>query len=134
MEPSSIDYMAVVVAAVSTFVVGGLWYSPLLFGDRWQALTGLSEDDLSEGMGRVFGGAFLLQLAMVLNLAAFIGPDPGAGFAVFAAFAAGFGWVSLGMGVTYLFERRPLGLWLINGGYHMVAFTLMGAILGLWPW
>jgi hypothetical protein len=37
------------------------------------------------------------------------------------------------MGVTYLFERRPLALWVINGGYHTVAFVVMGAILGLWP-
>ena len=35
--------------------------------------------------------------------------------------------------ITYIFERRPLGLWLINGGYHMVSFTLMGLILGAWP-
>ena len=133
MDPSSISYAAVAVAAVSTFAVGGLWYSPLLFGTRWMALTGLTEAEVGQGAGRVFGGAFVLQLAMALNLAAFLGPAPNLGFAVAASFAAGFGWVALGMGVTYLFERRPLALWLINGGYHMVAFTLMGLILGAWP-
>lgn len=133
MDPSSISTVAVVVAAVSTFAVGGLWYSPLLFGSRWMALVGLDETELAEGMGRVFGGAFVLQLAMALNLAAFLGPAPELGFAVAASFAAGFGWVALGMGVTYLFERRPLGLWLINGGYHVVSFTLMGLVLGAWP-
>jgi hypothetical protein len=134
VEPSSIDYLAVVVAAISTFAVGGLWYSPLLFGNRWAALAGLKEEELGKGALRVFGGAFVLQLAMVLNLAFFLGPDPAAGFAVGASFAAGFGWVALGMGVTFLFERRPLGLWLIDGGYHAVAFTVMGLVLGLWPW
>ena len=134
MDSLSIDLAAVVVAAVSTFAVGGLWYSPMLFGARWMELAGLSEDAVAQNVGRVFGGAFVLQLAMTLNLAAFLGPDPSLGFAVAASFAAGFGWVALGMGVTYLFERRPLALWVINGGYHMVAFTLMGVILGAWPW
>ena len=124
---------AALVAAVSSFAVGGLWYSPLLFGGRWMAYVGLTEEELGQGMGRVFGGAFVLQLVMALNLAAFIGPEPSLAFATGAAFAAGFGWVALGMGVTYLFERRPLGLWVINGGYHMVAFTGMGLILGAWP-
>lgn len=134
MDPASIDYPAVVAAAVATFAVGGTWYSPLLFGRRWQALVAKSDDELAEGPLRVFGGAFLLELVMVLNLAFFLGPDPGLAFAVGASFAAGFGWVALGMGVTYLFERRPLGLWLIDGGYHAVAFTLVGVILGAWPW
>lgn len=128
-----IDYLAVAVAAGLTFAVGGLWYSPLLFGNRWMALTGLTEEQTSTGALRVFGGALVLQLAMALNLAMFIGPDATTGFAVFAAFAAGFGWVALGMGVTYLFERKPLGLWLIDGGYHAVSFTVMGVVLGLWP-
>lgn len=133
MEPVSISTAAVLVATVSAFVVGGLWYSPLLFGSRWAALVGLTDEQVASDTARVFGGAFVLQLAMALNLAAFLGPDPSLEFAVGASFAAGFGWVALGMGVTYLFERRPLGLWLINGGYHMVSFTLMGVILGAWP-
>ncbi len=128
-----IDYVAVIVAAASTFAVGGMWYSPILFGRRWMALTGLSEPELAGGAGRVFGGALVLQLVMTLNLAFFLGPDPSVAFAVGASFAAGFGWVALGMGVTYLFERKPLGLWLIDGGYHTVAFTLVGLVLGLWP-
>lgn len=137
MDPghaASIDYPAVVAAAVATFAVGGTWYSPLLFGRRWQALVGKSDAELAEGALRVFGGAFALELAMALNLAFFLGPDPGLGFAVGAAFAAGFGWVALGMGVTYLFERKPLGLWLIDGGYHAVSFAIVGVILGGWPW
>jgi len=69
---------------------------------------------------------------MAFNLAVFLGPDATLGFAVAAAFAAGFGWVALGMGVTYLFEARSFRLWLIDAGYHAVSFTIMGLILGLW--
>ena len=48
-----------------------------------------------------------------------------------AGFAAGLCWVAAALGIDYLFERRPLSLWLINGGYHMLQFTLFGLILGL---
>jgi uncharacterized protein DUF1761 len=49
-----------------------------------------------------------------------------------AALSSGLGWVTASMGVTYLVERRPLKLLLINGGYHVVAYVVMGAILGAW--
>lgn len=133
MDTASVDYLAVVGAAIATFLVGGLWYSPVLFGARWAAYTGLEEEQLRKDAARVFGGAFALQLAMALNLALFLGPDPTFAFALAASLAAGLGWVALGMGVTYLFERRPLGLWLINGGYHVVSFAVMGVVLAAWP-
>ena len=47
-------------------------------------------------------------------------------------FMAGMFWVAASIGVTYLFERKPLSLFLINAGYHVVTYTLMGIILGAW--
>lgn len=133
MDPAKLNYLAIFTAAVSMFLVGGLWYSPVLFGKAWQRETGLTDEELNaRNPARVFGPAFLLALLMAFNLAAFIGPEATPGFAVGASFAAGFGWVALGMGVTYLFEARSMRLWLIDAGYHAVAFPLMGVILGLW--
>ena len=83
-------------------------------------------------MGRIFAGAFLLEYVMAYNLAAFLGPNASLAFGLRAGVAAGLGWVALAFGVTYLFERRSWRLFLINAGYHAVAFTLMGAILGAW--
>lgn len=62
----------------------------------------------------------------------FLGPAPELGFAVGAGFAAGLAWVAGSFGISYLFEHRSLKLWLINGGYHVVQYTLFGAILGAW--
>jgi hypothetical protein len=133
MDPAKFNYLAIFAAAVSMFLVGGLWYSPVLFGKVWQRETGLTDEALqNRNPARVFGPAFLLALFMAFNLAAFIGPDATVGFAVAAAFAAGFGWVALGLGITYLFEARSLRLWLIDAGYHAVSFPLMGVILGMW--
>ena len=127
------DPVAAAVAAVSMFLVGGLWYSPLLFAKPWMADNGLTEASLQGGMARVFGGAFLLSLVMAFNLAAFIGPDPTLSFALAASAAAGIGWVAASFGIVYLFERKSLRLFAINGGYLSVAFLVMGLILGLWP-
>lgn len=62
--------------------------------------------------------------------ALFLGRDIGVGPAVGAGAAAGLCWVAASFGINYLFERRRLGLWLINGGYHTIQFTMFGAIIG----
>jgi hypothetical protein len=124
-----VNYIAVGLAALSAFVLGGLWYS-LLFAKAWMALTGQSEEKLKSGNPAIiFGGAFLLNLVAAFVLAMFIGPM-GLQFGALAGLAVGLCWVAASLGVNYLFERRPLGLWLINGGYFTLQFTVMGAIIG----
>jgi hypothetical protein len=135
-EQLSFNYLAILVAAISTFLLGGLWYSPALFSKAWMMEMGLSEAACKErdksGLGRIMGVAFVLELIMAFTLAAFIGPKASLAFGTFAGAAAGFGWVALSIGVTYLFEQKSLRLFFINAGYHGVAFTIMGAILGAW--
>jgi uncharacterized protein YndB with AHSA1/START domain len=124
--------IGILVASAMVFVIGGVWYAAAVFGRRWMALNGISDADLRQrSMGRVFGGGFLLALVMTINLAMFLGPDPSLAFATAAGAAAGIGWTAAGFGITYLFERRPFQLWLINGGYHAVTLTAVGAVLGL---
>ena len=130
MDPTQINYFAVAVAALSSFLVGGLWYSPVLFSKAWTGLVGLTDEELKQGsMLKIFGGSFALALVMSLNLAFFLGPNASITFGVCAGLAGGIGWIAASMGITYLFERRPLKLFAINAGYHVVAFTMMGLIL-----
>ncbi|XQF91346.1 DUF1761 domain-containing protein (plasmid) [Pseudoalteromonas espejiana] len=42
-------------------------------------------------------------------------------------------WVGGSLGLSYIFEQRPIKLFLINGGYHTLQFSLMGLIIGVWP-
>lgn len=71
MDPAKLNYLAIFAAAVSMFLVGGLWYSPVLFGKAWQRETGLSDEELKQrNPARVFGPAFVLSLLMAFNLAA----------------------------------------------------------------
>lgn len=133
-DPMSFNYLAILAATVSSFMLGGLWYSPGLFGRAWMQEMGFTDESLKArgSIGLIMGVSFLLELVMAFNLAAFMGAQASLSFGLFAGAAAGFGWVALSFGVTYLFERKSLRLFLINAGYHGVAFTVMGAILGAW--
>ena len=129
----AVNWLAVIAAAMSMFVIGGLWYS-VLFEKAWMAANGFTAEDIKRGNPAViFGLAFVLSLVMAANLAFFIsGPEVTLGFAVGTALAAGLGWAALGLAVVALFERRPPAYFLINGGYLTVSFVVMGLILGLW--
>jgi Protein of unknown function (DUF1761) len=129
----SINYLAVLAAAAATFLVGGLWYSPVMFQRAWMQANNLTEADLAGGgTGKIFGLAFVFAVVMSLNLAMFLNA-PGTtvtwGAAAGALTAV---WVALGIGTVALFERRPAAYTAINGGYWFVALVLMGAILGAW--
>ncbi|MEO8527167.1 MAG: DUF1761 domain-containing protein [Caldimonas sp.] len=133
MEPVQFNYPAVLAAALVSFVIGGAWYSPLLFARHWMQEAGLSETQLrSARLGKVFALSFLCSLVMAFNLAAFLGAKATLAFGAFAGFAAGLGWVSMSLAIIYLFEQRSLKLWLINGGCQVVTYTLMGALIGGW--
>lgn len=126
-----VNWLAIVAAAVATFFIGGLWYSPVLFYKPWARLNGYTETTTPKAGGLVFGLSFLAQLIAAANLAFFVAGESFS-FVVAAATAVGVGWVATAFGVTYLFEKKPFGLWAINAGYHVVSFVVMGLILGAW--
>ena len=130
---SEINFVAVLVAALSNFILGGLWYSRALLGKPWMEASGMTEEKAREGnMARIFGVAFILELIAAFVLSIFIGAGSDLHFGAMAGFYVGLFWVGGGLGVIYLFEQRPLKHWLVNAGYMTIAFTLMGAILGAW--
>jgi drug/metabolite transporter (DMT)-like permease len=128
-----LNYFAVLVAALSTFLIGGLWYSPTLFGKAWMKENGFKEEELKKSnMVKIFGLAFVLGLIAAVNLAMFLGPESDPVMGAVWGFAAGFGWVATFVGTHYLFERKSFKLFLINAGYSVVALTVMGVILAAW--
>jgi hypothetical protein len=125
---------AVIAAAVSGFVLGGLWYSPALFGKVWQREAGVSDEQMKNAnMALIFGLSLVLCLVASFVFAMFLGPRPPLALGLGAGFSAGLCWVSASFGINYLFERKTLKLFLINAGYHTLQFTLIGLILALWP-
>jgi hypothetical protein len=130
---AQVNYLAVVAAALSTFVIGGLWYSPAVFGKAWMIENSFTEESLrNRSMVKIFGLSFVLALIASFNLAMFLGAEDRVSYGAFYGFLAGFGWVATFIGTHYLFENRSLRLFLINAGYAVVSLTLMGVILAAW--
>jgi hypothetical protein len=127
-----VNWLAVLAAAISSFLLGGLWYSPALFMKAWQRGAGLTDEQLKGGNpAKIYGGAFVLSLVAAATFAMFLGKLP-VGVATAYGFCAGLAWVAASFGINYLFERKSLALFLVNGGYHTLQFTLYGLILGAW--
>lgn len=126
-------WLAVLVAAVSGFMIGGIWYGPL-FGKAWQAARGLSDEAMKTGnMPMIFGLTFVLNLASAFildhTLATYTGLDLSTKVMIASGVALGF--IIPALGVNYLFSRQPLRLFLIDGGYWFVIYTVMGLELAL---
>lgn len=138
MDISNINFLAVIVATFSTFIVGWLWYGPL-FGKAWLSAVGITEEDVEKkNMAKIFGLAFLFELIMAFNLAMFLtgsaeaAEQMTAGTGAFYGFLTGFGWVFFALAVNSLYEGKSWTYIFINGGYWTISFTVMGAILGAW--
>jgi Protein of unknown function (DUF1761) len=132
MNLHTLNPWAILVAAASAFALGGVWYT-VLFGKAWMRANGLTSELPATSMGKVFGISMALSLVMSFNLAMFLNDSKTTmAWGATAGFLAGFGWVTMGLGIVALFERRPFMYVLVNGGYLTVALTVMGAILGAW--
>jgi hypothetical protein len=127
----NLNWLAILLASVSAFALGFLWYS-ILFAKRWAKETGITEDSNKDAnMLKIFGLSFLLMVFAAFTLALFIGKGAGAHFGVMIGFHAGLGFAFTFTGVIYLFERKSLALFLIDGCYAVVSLTIMGLIIGL---
>ncbi|MBX7045850.1 MAG: DUF1761 domain-containing protein [Ignavibacteria bacterium] len=129
----TLNWLAIIAATLLSFIIGAVWYSPVLFGKVWQREAGLSDEQLkNSNMALIFGGALLLIFISVFNLAMFLGPKSDLKFGIIAGFLTGFGWVATSLGVLYLFERKSLKFFFINSTYNIICFTASGAIIGVW--
>jgi hypothetical protein len=130
---SELNWLAIAVATVSSFVLGWLWYGPL-FGKGWMQDTGMTKEKGAQvSMLKTFGGTFVLNLAIAFAIATLVGPHAGWKMGLHTGLFGSFFFVATAIGVLYLFEQRSLRLWLINSGYQVVNFSIMGTIIGAWP-
>lgn len=132
-----LNWPAIAVAAIAYFALGALWYSKILFAPKWIAYLKIDVNDpnAKKGMGVMFGGSLVLMFVQSLAIAV-----------IAARFHVVGGWMSgvkLGaftgscfgaaaVGVNYLYEKKPLGLFLINGGYAVVGNIIAAVIICSW--
>lgn len=130
---ANINLLAVIVAAASSFLLGGLWYSAALFGAVWNRENGSGpKGDNGRHPARVFGVSFVFALIAAFAFAYLFGPAASFADAALRGFVVGLGFVAASFGINYQFAGRSVRLLLIDGGYHTVQFVLYGVIIGLW--
>jgi Protein of unknown function (DUF1761) len=133
---SHINWFAVLVAAVAYFMIGGLWYSKVLFGSKWASLTGLDMNDpeKNKGVVQLMISSFIMMLVTCIGLALLVarmdlfilssglklGMITGICFAITA------------IAITYMYERKPVALYAITCGYHFIGNIAAAVILVLW--
>ena len=133
-----VNYIAIVVASIVSFLIGMLWYSPLLFGNLMMKYAGFSKKDMEskkkKGMGKSMLITFITILVMayvldyLLDILKYNDAISGAiiGFLVWLGFLAT---TRLG---TVLWEGKPFLFFLIHTLYELISLVVIGAILGAW--
>ncbi|MDX1459463.1 MAG: DUF1761 domain-containing protein [Xanthomonadales bacterium] len=115
-------------AAVSTFVLGFLWYAPFAFLKPWLRENGLPEDFQAGHPAQVFGISFIFAVLAAGAYVHLVGFSDDVGAAALEGAAVGAGFAATSFGINYQFAGRSLKLWLIDGGYHTVQFAIFGII------
>jgi hypothetical protein len=131
---TSVNWFAILTAGVSSFILGGIWYSPTLFGNAWMKENNLSEEDIkSTNTAKVFGWSLILSLIMSINLAMYLSNTPNLDLTRGLVYGLLAGvWIFCGIAIVALFEQKSARYIFINGGYCLMALGIMGAILGVW--
>ena len=140
MEILGIRLVPVFVAALATMVMGFIWYSPLLFAKPWTILMGYDPndkakmDEMRKAAGKMYGLSFVASLVSAFVLAKIIDVTSvnTALYGMKVAFAVWLGFVTTVQLTGALFGRQPTKLYLINTGYQLVCYLVMGAILAVW--
>lgn len=136
-------YVAVIVATIVSFVIGGIWYSRAAFGKAWMAALGKTEADM-EAMRKQAPKGFVAGLvanfiaAIILAVFLSYARSPGVGLpagiagGLFVGFLVWLGFILTTVGAGAVFEGRSGKLVGINLSYSLVSYLLMGTILGYW--
>jgi hypothetical protein len=124
----NVAWIAVIVATISAFVLGGLWYGPI-FSKPWMREMGVGRD-FQPRVSRplLFAIAIALNFIAAVVFGLFVGPAPSAALAVGAGAAVGLAWVAPSIVIVYLFAARSAVLAVIDAGYAAAQFVLYGIV------
>jgi hypothetical protein len=133
---SQLNWLHIAVAAIAYFAIGAIWYSPALFSKSWVRLVKIEVNDPRNkgGFGAMMFTSFILILICCIALAILYqiihikSALSAIKFGVF--FAVGFALTTIS--ISFVYERRPLGLYAIDIGYHIAGFIAASLILVLW--
>lgn len=134
MQHFPINYLALAVAAIARFLFGWMWYSPLLFGKTWITLTNCNAQEMKRRMPMLAVADLIANfvMAFVLVHAVHYAGAVNAAQGAMVGFFNWLGFIASVMLMLTLYEKRPVKLWWINGGFQLISLLIMGAIVAAW--
>ena len=140
MHMHSLNWLAILVAAVASMILGFLWYSPLLFAKAWAREMGYDlndkakMDEMRKSAGPAYAGSLAAGLLSAFTLALILHGMRAESlhFGMMASFHIWLGFVATVQFTGALFAKQSMKLLAINTGYQLVCYLVMGAILVLW--
>ena len=133
---SQINWIAVLTGAIGYFLLGALWYSKVLFVKKWIAYTGVSMSDpnAKKGVAGIMFLSFILMFVCSFGLA-FLSAKfnmHGWTLGLKLGLLTGICFAATAVSITYVYEKKPLGLHLINGGYNVIGNIIAAMIICCW--
>jgi hypothetical protein len=134
----AINYIAVLLAAVSSVIVGSIWYAKPVFGKRWMRLSGVTDETMLKNPVLLLVITFVVSslTALVLAGVTWIATDYEGNFLLVAILTGAILWIGFTAArlLTHdLFERRPSSLTVLNMAHELVTILVMALIIGVWP-
>ena len=139
MNVPAINYIAVVLATLSSMVVGSIWYTPKVFGNYWMKQSGVTPSGNAKDAIRPiivtlivsFVTAWVLAGAVWISFQFYEGSFLVNALVTGAILWAGF---TAARFITHdQFDKRTTGLTVLNCAHELVTILLMALIIGLWP-
>lgn len=133
---TEIHWLAVVVAGVAAFMVGGIWYGAL-FSKAWMAARGVTKEQIEakgSNVGAMFGITAVLDVVMAFfadHVLTTYTTAPDLNFSLMITGGLALGFVIPSMGVNYLYQQASMKLFLIDAGHWLFAFLAMGAVFAV---
>ncbi len=135
---SHLNWLAILAAGVAYFLLGAIWYS-FIFKNAWIKSSGVNVNDpnMKKGMAQTMLASLILMIVASLGIALFMSKIPtgetpwmtGAKVGLLA----GVCFSATGICISYLYEKRPWMLHIINSGYNVAGCVIAGIILAIWP-
>lgn len=132
-----VNYLAVVLATLSSMVVGTIWYMPNVLGNRWSKLTKVDLKKMGSNPAKAYGLTIVASFltAFVLAHMSFIANQFYGNSFLYDSMMTAF-WLWLGFTATRilvhdLFENRPTNLTLITVAHELLTLEVMALVLGL---
>ena len=133
---SHINWLAVIVASVAYFMIGGLWYSKMLFGTKWATLQriDMADANMKKGVAAIMFYSFLLMLLNVIGLAILVARLDLTilSSAIKLGLVTGLLFCVTAVSISFLYEKKPTALYFISGGYQLLGNLVAAIILVLW--